>query len=96
MLSLSVEVCLIDGASEIGTKATDSSRFPACGGKIGSPGGVGAGKIASSTEPTCSAVISYYGALAPVGTGECICEGYESRYETCDLGASLCVSSAHG
>lgn len=52
------------------------------GGKAGSPGGVGAGKIANTTESTNNTVIEYLGSLAPVGAGECICEGNDPHYET--------------
>lgn len=81
---------------EMGTKAADSTRFHVKGGKTGSPGGVGAGKIASTTESTYNAVIGYGGHLAPIGAGECICEGNDSRNETKELGATDKMVSAHG
>lgn len=66
------------------------------GGKAGPPGGVGAGKIANTTEPTNNTVKVYLGPLAPVGAGECICEGNDPHYETKDLNASDKAVTAHG
>ncbi len=74
--------------SVMGTKATDSPELHTKGGKTGSPGGVGAGKMASTTESTNNTVNGYSGPLAPVGAGECICEGNDSTCETTELGAT--------